>query len=121
MQYINPCCISNTFSCLIKRSGYQQVFKLASYALEAYVAVSNSIQFIADKQPKHIYEIGMCLPDTIDFKVQEQQSLNEHLPVAGRTRKFNMRNARYKCRLVSTAFNSFCRNEKTLLGIIFLS
>lgn len=51
--------------------------ELGSYALNACVAVYNSIQFIADKQPKHIYDIGICLTDTIDFKVQEQQSLTE--------------------------------------------
>jgi uncharacterized protein YjaG (DUF416 family) len=51
--------------------------ELGSYALNACVAVYNSIQFIADKQPKHIYDIGICLTDTIDFKVQEQQTLTE--------------------------------------------
>lgn len=51
--------------------------ELGSYALNACVAVYNSIQFIADKHPKHIYDIGICLTDTIDFKVQEQQTLNE--------------------------------------------
>jgi uncharacterized protein YjaG (DUF416 family) len=52
--------------------------ELASYALNACVAVYNSIQFIVDKQPKHIYDIGICLTDTIDFKVQEQKMLTEH-------------------------------------------
>ena len=51
--------------------------ELGSYALNACVAVYNSVQFIADKQPKHIYDIGICLTDTIDFKVQEQQTLTE--------------------------------------------
>ena len=51
--------------------------ELGSYALNACVAVYNSIQFIADKQPKHIYDIGICLTDTIDFRVQEQQTLTE--------------------------------------------
>lgn len=51
--------------------------ELGSYALNACVAVYNSVQFIADKQPKHIYDIGICLTDTIDFKVQEQQTLIE--------------------------------------------
>ena len=51
--------------------------ELGSYALNAYVAVYNSIQFIGDKQPKHIYDIGICMTDTIDFRVQEQQTLTE--------------------------------------------
>lgn len=51
--------------------------ELGSYALNACVAVYNSIQFITDKQPKHIYDIGICLTDTINFKVQEQQTLTE--------------------------------------------
>lgn len=51
--------------------------ELSSFALNACVAVYNSIQFIADKQPSHIYDIGICLTDTIDFKVQQQQSLTE--------------------------------------------
>ena len=51
--------------------------ELASYALNACVAVYNSIEFISDKQAKHIYDIGICLTDTIDFRVQEQQTLTE--------------------------------------------
>lgn len=51
--------------------------KLGSYALNACVAIYNLVQFITDKQPKHIYDIGICLTDTIDFKVQEQQNLTE--------------------------------------------
>jgi uncharacterized protein YjaG (DUF416 family) len=51
--------------------------ELGSYALNACVAVYNSIQFIADKQPTHIFDIGTCLTDTIDFKVQEKQTLTE--------------------------------------------
>jgi uncharacterized protein len=48
---------------------------LGSYALNACVAVYNSIQFIGNKQPEHIYDIGICLTDTIDFRIQEQQNL----------------------------------------------
>ena len=51
--------------------------ELASYALNSSVAVYNSLQFISDKQPKDIYDIGICLTDTIDFRVQEQQTLTE--------------------------------------------
>ena len=51
--------------------------ELASYALNACVAVYNSVEFIADKQPKHIFDIGICLTDTIDFKIQEPQTLTE--------------------------------------------
>ena len=66
--------------------------ELGSYALNACVAVYNSIQFIADEEPKHIYDIGICLTDTIDFKVQEQQTLTEqeidNNPLMIETRKY---------------------------------
>ncbi len=51
--------------------------ELASYALNACVAVYNSVQFISDKQPEHIFDIGISLTDTIDIRIQEQQILNE--------------------------------------------
>jgi uncharacterized protein len=51
--------------------------EVASYALNACIAVYNAVQFITDKQPKRIYDIGICLTDTIDFKVQEQQTLTQ--------------------------------------------
>ncbi|RZK14831.1 MAG: DUF416 family protein [Flavobacterium sp.] len=49
--------------------------ELGSYALNACVAVYSTIQFISDKQPNHIYDVGTCLTDTIDFKIQEEQDL----------------------------------------------
>ena len=51
--------------------------EFASYALNSCLAVYNSIQFILDKLPKHIYDIGICLTDTIDLKIQEQQNFAE--------------------------------------------
>jgi len=51
--------------------------ELASYALNACVAVYNSLLFLLDKLPKHIYEVGICLTDTIDFKIQEEHDLTE--------------------------------------------
>ena len=48
-----------------------------SYALNACLAVYNLVQFTRDKKPEHIYDIGTCLTDTIDFKVQEQKTLTE--------------------------------------------
>ncbi|MFD2099732.1 DUF416 family protein [Flagellimonas iocasae] len=48
-----------------------------SYALNSCVAVSNSLQFLVDRLPEHIYDIGICFIDTIDFKIQEKQSLTE--------------------------------------------
>jgi len=51
--------------------------ELGSYALNACAAVYNLVQFINDKHPKHIYDIGIYLTDTIDFKVQEQETLAE--------------------------------------------
>jgi len=51
--------------------------ELASYALNTCVAVYKSIQFLLDKQPKHIYDVGIALTDTIDFKLQEKTDLTE--------------------------------------------
>ena len=31
-----------------------------------------------DHKPEHIYAIGTCLTDTIDFKIQEDGDLTEH-------------------------------------------
>lgn len=50
---------------------------LASYVLNACAAVHNSIEFISDKQARHIFDIGTCLTDTIYFKVQDEQALAE--------------------------------------------
>lgn len=51
--------------------------ELASYALNSCVAVYSSLEFLLDKLPKHIYDVGICLTDTIDFKIQENQDLTE--------------------------------------------
>lgn len=51
--------------------------ELGSYALNACVAVYNLVQFMFDKNPEHIYDIGTCLTDTIDFKIQGQKTLTE--------------------------------------------
>jgi hypothetical protein len=51
--------------------------QLASYALNSCVAVYDALHFLLDNLPKHIYDIGICLTDTIDFKIQEQQNYTE--------------------------------------------
>ena len=51
--------------------------ELASYALNSCVAVYSSLEFLLDKLPKHIYDVGICLTDTIDFKIQENLDLTE--------------------------------------------
>ncbi len=51
--------------------------KFASYALNACLAVYNSLEFLLDKQPKRIYEVGISLIDTIEFKIQEEHDLTE--------------------------------------------
>jgi uncharacterized protein len=48
-----------------------------SYALNACVAVMNALQFPGDGLPQHIYDIGICLTDTIDFRIQEPHILTE--------------------------------------------
>jgi uncharacterized protein len=51
--------------------------EIASYALNSCVAVYSSLEFLLDKSPKHIYDVGICLTDTIDFKIQENEDLTE--------------------------------------------
>lgn len=49
----------------------------ASYALNCCVAVCESLDFLIDYNAEHIYTIGTCLTDTIDFKIQEDGDLTE--------------------------------------------
>jgi uncharacterized protein YjaG (DUF416 family) len=50
---------------------------LGSYALNAAASVYETLQFIMDKNPLHIYNIGTCLTDTIDFKINEKENLTD--------------------------------------------
>ncbi|GAB3557791.1 DUF416 family protein [Spirosoma fluminis] len=52
-------------------------FEDASYALNACVAVYEALEFLIDRKPEHIYNIGTCLTDTIDSLIQEESSLEE--------------------------------------------
>jgi uncharacterized protein YjaG (DUF416 family) len=49
----------------------------ASYALNSCVAVCETLDFMTDHKAEHIYAIGTCLTDTIDFKIQENTELNQ--------------------------------------------
>jgi uncharacterized protein YjaG (DUF416 family) len=48
-----------------------------SYALNACVAVCETLEFLIDTQPKHIYYVGICLTDTVDFKIQEEKEFSK--------------------------------------------
>ena len=52
-------------------------FGNASYALNASIAVYETLEFLIDKDEKHILNIGTYLTDTIDFKIQEDDDLTE--------------------------------------------
>jgi len=52
-------------------------FEDASYALNCCVAVAETLEFLADRKAKHIYSVGLCLTDTIDFKIQEEDDLTD--------------------------------------------
>jgi hypothetical protein len=67
-------------------------FPNASYALNASATVYETLQFLIDKDLNHILNIGTYLTDTVDFKIQENESLtdfqiNNH-PIMLETRKF---------------------------------
>jgi uncharacterized protein YjaG (DUF416 family) len=47
-----------------------------SYALNTAASVYETLQFILDKDPIHIYHIGTHLTDTVDFKIDEKEDLS---------------------------------------------
>jgi uncharacterized protein YjaG (DUF416 family) len=49
----------------------------ACYALNCCVAVCETLKFLTDHKAEHIYSIGTCLTDTIDFRIQEDDQLTE--------------------------------------------
>jgi len=51
----------------------------ASYALNACIAVYATLDFMIDHNSDYIYEIGTCMTDTVDFKIQEDDELTEDL------------------------------------------
>lgn len=52
--------------------------ELSSYALNASSAVYETLQFIIDKNKKHIYNIATYYTDTVDFKIQEEKELTDY-------------------------------------------
>jgi len=54
-----------------------EVFGDSSYALNACVAICETLDFLIDHKGEHIYNVGICLTDTIDFKIQENASLKQ--------------------------------------------
>jgi uncharacterized protein YjaG (DUF416 family) len=66
----------------------------ADYALNSCAAVCETLDFLTDHKAEHIYAIGTCLTDTIDFKIQEDADLTEDEidknPEMIATRKFLM-------------------------------
>lgn len=45
------------------------------YALNTCVAVHETLQFLLEPLPKFIYNVGIALTDTVDFKIQEDVEL----------------------------------------------
>ena len=52
-------------------------FENASYALNACISVCESLEFLVDKNPEHIYIIGTMLTDTIDSKIHQNWGLTQ--------------------------------------------
>lgn len=46
-------------------------------ALNSCAAVYESLDFLIDRNPHHIYEVGLCLINTVDSKIQEEHELTE--------------------------------------------
>lgn len=53
-------------------------FRGASYALNACVSVCETLEFLLDKKAEHIFNVGTCLTDTVDFKIQEEIDLTDN-------------------------------------------
>lgn len=51
--------------------------EISSYALNASAAVYETLQFVLDNDKAHIYNVGVCLTDTVDSQIQEERDLNE--------------------------------------------
>ncbi len=49
----------------------------AGYALNCCVAVCETLDFLTDHNPEHIYIIGTCFTDTVDARIQEDVDLDE--------------------------------------------
>lgn len=49
----------------------------ASYALNACGAIYYSLQFLIDNDASHIYNVGICYTDTVDIKVQGEDTLTD--------------------------------------------
>jgi len=73
-------------------------FDNASYALNACGSVYETLEFIVDDNPEHIYNIGTYLIDTIDFKLQEDDDLSQDEidmhPLMLETREYLIRSTR---------------------------
>jgi uncharacterized protein YjaG (DUF416 family) len=52
-------------------------FGHASYALNCCVSICVTLEFLINHKAEHIYTIGTCLTDTIDFKIQEDCDLRD--------------------------------------------
>ena len=48
-----------------------------SYALNASLAIYETLEFIIDKEDSHIYNIANYYTDTIDFKIQDECGLTQ--------------------------------------------
>ena len=68
-------------------------FENASYALNACTAVSETLEFLINKNPSHIMNIGTYFTDTIYFKIQDSSSESElaNHPMMVEAREFLMR------------------------------
>jgi uncharacterized protein YjaG (DUF416 family) len=49
----------------------------ANYAVNASGAIYETIEFLLDRKPEHIYNIGTYLIETVDSKVQDDDDLSE--------------------------------------------
>ena len=52
-------------------------FEMASYALNACTAVSETLEFLMDNNRRHVLNVGSFFTDTIDARIQENVGLNE--------------------------------------------
>ena len=76
-QDIDETSLKNIISKVEKIIPDTESFVNASYALNASAAVFETLEFIIDRDQKHILNIGTYLIDTVDLKIQEVDNLTE--------------------------------------------
>jgi uncharacterized protein YjaG (DUF416 family) len=76
-QIVDKMKIKNLLTQIEQNCPDSEDFGNASYAINASSAVYETLQYLIDQNSEHIYNIGISLTDTVDFKIQEDDELTD--------------------------------------------